>query len=175
MQSGPRVLRARNGAPAVIASITAAARAVVLGAALISSSACYTYSNVPSTNLAAEERAEFRLSDEGRVMMQRQLGPGVLTVEGRVTSTTDAAWTLKVFRLTTVDGIASIWSGEEIELPRAGVALVSTRRLDRQASIVAAAGVTGALAVFILSRSLFGGGSLFGDGGGGNTGTELRR
>jgi hypothetical protein len=175
MKLEPRVLRARNGAPAVIASITAVARAVVLGAALVSSGACYTYSNVMTANNVAEERAEFRLSDEGRVRMQRQLGPGALTVEGRVTSNTDSAWTLKVYRLTNVEGFANVWSGEEIELPRSAVTTVSTRRLDRQASLVAAAGVTGVVAVFILSRSLFGGGSLFGDDGGGSVGTQFRR
>jgi hypothetical protein len=106
--------------------------------------------------------------------MLRDLGPGALTVEGRVTSNTDSAWTLKVYRLTTLDGSASIWSGEEILVPHSAVYAVATRRLDRQASIVAAAGVTGAVALFVLSRSLFGGGSWF-DGGSGPTDVELRR
>jgi len=174
MKCEPRVLRARNGATAVITSITAAVRAVVIGAALVASSACYTYSVVSPTGAVADERVEFRLSDQGRVTMLRELGPGALSVEGRVTSSTDSLWTLKVYRLTTLDGSASIWSGEEIVLPRSAVYIVSTRRLDRQASVVAAAGVTGAVALFVLSRSLLGGGSLFGDRGG-PIGTELRR
>lgn len=174
MKLEPRVLRARHGAPAVIASITAAARVVVMGAALVVSGACYTYTAVPSANVVADERVEFRLTDQGRVSMQRDLGPGALSVEGRVTSSTDSAWTLKVYRLTTIDGSVSIWSGEEIDLPRSAVFLASTRQLDRQASFVAAAGVSGALALFVLSRSLLGGGGLFGDGDG-PVATQLRR
>jgi hypothetical protein len=145
-----------------------------MGAALFVSGACYTYSVVPSTNVVADERVEFRLSDQGRVTMQRDLGPGALTVEGRVIGSTDSVWTLKVYRLTTIDGSASIWAGEEINLPRSAVYLTSTRRLDRQASVVAAAGVTGALALFVVSRSLLGGGGLFGEKGG-PIATEIRR
>lgn len=174
MKFESRVLRARNGAPAVIASITAAARAVAIGAALVVSGACYTYSPVQSSDIVAEERVEFRLSDQGRVRMLRDLGPGALSVEGRVVGSTDSAWTLKVYRLQTVDGAVSIWSGEEVDLPRSAIYTASTRRLDRQASVVAAAGVTGALALFVVSRSLLGGGGLFGDRGG-PIATELRR
>lgn len=163
MQLDPRVLITRSGATAVIHRITAAARAVVLGAALLGSGACYTYTTVPNTNRLTEQRAEFRFSDQGRVDMQRTLGPGALSIEGRIVGETDSAWNVKVYRLTNIDGHMNVWTGEEVEVPRTAVAIVSLRTFDRQRSVFAAAGVTGALAVFILTRGIIGGG-LFGDG-----------
>jgi hypothetical protein len=175
MQVGLRVLASRARASSTILRIVGAARAVAVAAALVVLSACYTYAPAPVNGSLAEQHVEFRFSDAGRVTMQRALGPGALTISGRVVAETDALWTVKVYRLTTVDGAVMTWAGEEIDVSRDAVAIVSTRQFDRQRSLVAAAGVTGAVATFILTRSLLGGGIDMSPGGGGDTGASIRR
>jgi hypothetical protein len=150
------------------------ARVTVLAVALLSSSACYTYAAVPVSQPLVEQRAEFRLNDAGRVQLSQQLGPGALAVEGRIVREDDSGWTLRVFRLTTVGGDVSTWTGEVVQVQRSAVELVSRRDFDRQRSVLATAAAAGAVTLFVLSRSLLGGGTAPGDGSGPPSGEAIR-
>ncbi len=174
MMSSVGVLRSRLRATVTIRKIVAGGRALVMGAALVSSAACFVYTEVPATEPIADARAEFRLSDEGRLLMRNALGPGVLTVEGRIVSNDDSAWTVKVYRLTTLRGEPMNWTGEEVQIPHQAVSLVMRRDVDKGRSLVAAAGVTGAVVLFVVSRGLFGGGTQMEPGDCGCTGTSFR-
>jgi hypothetical protein len=167
--------RRMAGGRALIERIRARAERAVLLVALVSSGACYTYTAVEPNRSVAQERAEFRLNDEGRVLVVRALGPGVRRVDGRIVSSVDSVWTVQVFRLETIDGTTSTWTGEVVDIPFRAVAELTVRQLDRRRSMIAAAGVTGAVAVLV-SKGLFGGGfGFFGGGGdGGTVGTSLR-
>lgn len=176
MQRIGNLLRGRRAGGA-ITLIARRTLAVVLVAGLLSSSACYTYAAVPMTEPLVEQRVELRINDEGRVQLQRQLGPGALVVEGRVVEQNDASWTLQVYRLTTLRGEATTWGGEVVEVPSTAVELVTRRDFDRQRTMVALGVGVGALTLFVLSRSLFGGG-LFQDDpgqGGGPIQVDIRR
>ena len=159
---------------AAIAQIARRGQVALLVAAMLFSSGCYTYAAVPTSQPLIEKSAEFRITDAGRVELARQLGPGILTVEGRVVRQDEAGWTLRVYRLIDLRGQATTWTGEIVELPRASVELVSRRDFDRARSAIAFASVAGGLTLFVLSRSLFGGGPAPGDGSGGNTGASIR-
>lgn len=133
-------------------------RNVVVVAAVLASSACYT-TVVQSTAVSMlDSRGEFLVTDEGRVALREQLGPGAGKVEGRVILQDDSSWTVRVYRLTSISGESYAWMGESVRIPMRAVYSVSRRDFDRRATMLAAAGVTGAVAVFMLSRGLFGGG-----------------
>ena len=157
-----------------IAQIARRGRTAMFAAAVPLSSGCYTYAAVPTSQPLVEQSAEFRITDSGRVGLARVLGPGILTVEGRVVRQDESGWTLRVYRLIDVRGQSTTWTGEVVELPRTAVELVSRRDFDRGRSVIAVASVAGGLTLFVLSRSLLGGGPAPGDGGGGGTGATIR-
>jgi len=157
-----------------IAQIARRVQLALMAAAVLSSSACYTYAAVPTSQPLVEQSAEFRITDTGRIELVRQLGPGILTVEGRVVRQDDNGWTLRVYRLTDLRGQTTTWTGEVVELPRASVEMVTRRDFDRSRSVLATAAIAGGLTLFVLSRSLLGGGSSAEEGGGGNTGASIR-
>jgi hypothetical protein len=159
---------------AAIAQIARRVQLALMAAAVLSSSACYTYAAVPTSQPLVEQSAEFRITDTGRIELVRQLGPGILTVEGRVVRQDDNGWTLRVYRLTDLRGQTTTWTGEVVELPRASVEMVTRRDFDRSRSVLATAAIAGGLTLFVLSRSLLGGGSSAEEGGGGNTGASIR-
>jgi len=133
-------------------------RSVGVVAAVLVSSACYTTVVQPPEASLLDARAEFLVNDEGRVALRDQMGPGVGKVEGRVVLQDDESWTVRVHRVTTISGVAYAWMGESVRIPTRAVYTVSRRDLDRRATVIAAAGVTGAVAAFMWSRGLFGGG-----------------
>lgn len=141
-----------------IGMIGARARLALAVAGLVSTGACYTYAEVPVQAPLVEQRAEFRITDEGRVQLREALGPGAAVVEGRVLRQDESGYSIRVYRLTTVRGESSTWTGELVQVPLTAVETVKRRDFDRQRSIIAAAAVAGAVTLFVLSRSLFGGG-----------------
>jgi len=171
----------RSGSPlrglftgAAIAQIARRGQLALVAAATLSSSACFTYSAVPTSQPLVERNAEFRITDAGRVELARQLGPGVLTVEGKVVRQDESGWTLRVYRIVDLRDQATTWSGEVVELPRSSVELVSRRDFDRARSVIATAAIAGGFTLFVVSRSLLGGGSSPEEGGGGSTGAAIR-
>lgn len=159
---------------AAIAQIARRGQLALVGAAVLSSSACYTYAAVPTSQPLVDQTAEFRITDSGRIELNRQLGPGVLTVEGRVVRQDESGWTLRVYRLIDLRGQATTWTGEIVELPRTSVEMVTRRDFDRGRSAIATVAIAGGVTLFVLSRSLLGGGAGPEEGGGGNTGASIR-
>lgn len=169
-------LRGGTRLGAAIETIAHRARVAVVVVGLLTSNACYNYAAVPATEPLVEQRVELRINDAGRVQLTPQVGPGALTVEGRVARQDDSSWTLRVYRLTTITGAATTWSGEVVEVPNSSVELVTRRDFDRRRTMVAMAATAGAVTLFVLSRSIFGGG--FGADGGddpGTIGASIRR
>lgn len=157
-----------------IAQIARRGQLAALAVAVLSSSACYTYAAVPTSQPLVEQMAEFRITDSGRTELVRQLGPGVLTVEGRVVRQDESGWTLRAYRLIDIRGQSTTWTGEIVELPRTSVEMVTRRDFDRGRSVIATAAIAGGITLFVLSRSLLGGGAGPNEGGGGSTGASIR-
>jgi hypothetical protein len=105
-----------------------------------------------------EQRVEFHLNDVGRVQLARELGPGARTVDGRVLSQDAEGYSVAVYRISNLRGDVFTWSGEQVQVPMAAVENVMRRDFDTQRSAVAFASAAGALALFVMSRSLLGGG-----------------
>ena len=165
-------LQARLGAATV--SVARRVRVLVVGLAVMASTGCYSYSAVPMTEPLVEQNAEFRISDAGRVQLARALGPGVETVEGRIVRQDANGWTVKVYRIANIRDEVSTWSGEEVDIPASAVELLQRRNLDKQRSVVALAAVAGGVTFFVLTRSIFGGGTSVEGGGTGNPGETIR-
>jgi hypothetical protein len=141
-----------------IGPIGARARLALAVAGLVSTSACYTYAEVPIQAPMVEQRAEFRISDEGRVQLRDALGAGAAVLEGRIVNQDANGYSVRVYRLTNIRGESSAWTGEEVRVPFTAVESVARRDLDRGRSLIAVAAVAAAVTLFVLSRSLFGGG-----------------
>jgi hypothetical protein len=82
-----------------------------------------------------------------------------LRVEGRLTAVTDSGYTLAVQSVESVRGATTPWAGEPVTLQRSDVGTVRLRRLDRARTALGAAAAVGAVAAFLLGRSLITGGT----------------
>jgi hypothetical protein len=158
-----------------IDAIVRRSRSALVAVAALASSACYLSAPQPVTAPLVEQRAEFLVNDEGRVALRDQVGPGAGRVEGRVVDQDDSTWTLRVYRLTTISGESYAWMGESVVVPMRAVESVSRRDFDRKGTLLMAAGVTGAVAAFMWSRGLFGGGFVTEPGGTPPIEVEIRR
>ena len=99
---------------------------------LPSATGCYTNVPVWEGTPAPQSDVTVGLTDRGRTRLAAQIGPGARHVTGRLVSSTDSAY---VLRVTTVDYInnssTGTWSGEEVALPRDLVSGVTERRFSR--------------------------------------------
>jgi hypothetical protein len=139
-----------------------ARRAQVAGAMVLllpSVAGCYQY--VPITDRAPVPGAEVSLgvTDQGRVALTGQVGPGARRLRGRLTHASDS---LFVISLTSVEyvgtPIAARWSGEAISVSRNFVSNLEERRLSRTRSWLTA-GAFAALAVAVSTIAIVGFGS----------------
>ena len=108
-------------------------------------------------------RVEVLVTDRGRVELAPQLGQSVLSFEGILTQRSDSSYSVNVTEVTYVNRQTNRWSGEPITVSAPAVRDIRGRKLSRLRTFVAVAGSAGAGLVFILSRGLFGGGSIDSD------------
>jgi hypothetical protein len=117
----------------------------------LASSGCYmrqpleTEPPPPATRIVAD------LTDAGTVAMSNALGPGVLEVEGVVTSADDNAWALNMLRAEHRDGRSIAWNREPVSFPRTALVNPVVVVLDKKRSLLAAGGIT--LGAFVLARA----------------------
>lgn len=137
-------------------------RLVGLGAlAVVAVDGCYTYSAAPAapspgTHLVLD------LTDRGRVELGDSVGPGASSIEGTSVMSTDSAYSLRVTKVSYLNGQSNNWTGEALLVPRSLITNAREQRFSRSRTWVAAAAVGGGLIAFIASRGLLG----FGSGGG---------
>ena len=134
-------------------------RAVGCGilAALTVLPGCYTYIPVESTTPPTGETVAFEISDQGRAGLSERLGSGVDRIEGRVRGTEGDQYLVDVFRIAQFQGGKSewsTWSGETIRLDRGYVSRYQTRRLSKTRTWILAGGITGAIVLLAVTKSL---------------------
>ena len=122
---------------------------------------CYT--NVPLVGSRPEPvpgtRLVIELTDQGRIGMAGQLGSEAVQVEGALVSRSDTAYDVRVSMVLGLWGTQSRWQGERVALPTGYIRRVSERRFSMGRTVMAAGTATAGFLVFVVTRSLIGGGS----------------
>jgi hypothetical protein len=131
---------------------------------------CYTYTPLSTLEPVPETQVALVLSDVGRVGAGTSMGSGIARVEGALIGSTDSEYTLRIAGVTDIRGRESRWSGEQVSLRRTWVGNAYERRFSKPRTYVLVGALTAGLATFVVTRHLFGIGSLGGSpgGGGGN-------
>lgn len=116
---------------------------------------CYT---LQPARTAVEPGNEVALdiTDEGRVALTENVGPEVLQLEGRLLSIDNGDYVLGVNVVRFLRGGEQVWRGERVRVPEDHVRTVYERRFSKGRTAVMAAVTAGAVALFIVTRSLLG-------------------
>lgn len=137
-------------------------RVLVVLTAAFGLSACYEY--VPMQSAATPNpRVEVLVTDRGRVELMPQLGQGVLSFEGILDGRRDSSYVMRVAEVTYINRQTNRWSGEPITVSQEAVRDMRVRRLSKKRTFVVIAGSVVAGVAFVVSRGLFGGGSIDSD------------
>jgi hypothetical protein len=118
---------------------------------------CYTY--VPldtSTGPQVGEHIAVEVTDRGRVELGERLGSGVVRVEGTLTRTDSQDLEMNVWRVMSIGGATSRWSGENVRFRRDLAANVQMRYLNRTRTYLVAGAAVAGLVLFTKSFDLFG-------------------
>ena len=142
-------------------------RPQAVGAALLLAG-CYTYQPLPAPVPESGTRVAARLTEEGSVELASLLGPEVTQVEGQVMGADSLALRLAILQVANRRGLEATWGGEEVQLPRTSVAVLSQRRLSIGGTVLLGGAAVGGL--YFVYRLLGGPGVLEGSGGGGGGG-----
>jgi hypothetical protein len=122
---------------------------------------CYTMQPLVGSRPepAAGTRLVIELTDAGRTAMASQMGPDVARFESRLVRQTDSAYVLSVSLVVNTWGAQARWNGEQVTLRTEHVRTIGERRFSAGRTVLVAAGATGGMLAFILTRSLLGGGN----------------
>lgn len=92
---------------------------------------CHTYLPVTAAVPDRGESVGVRLNDQGRALLSGRLGELVERVDGELIAESDSAITLNVSRTRSLRGGHSVWAGEPVEIPRAGIMGFQKREFSR--------------------------------------------
>jgi hypothetical protein len=114
---------------------------------------CYSYLPLQTDR---PEQADVRvvLNDRGRAEMSAGLGPLADWVEGTVVRQDSATLRMKVIRVVYIRGGSSVWTGEEVDIPAAGIAGFQARQFSKARSWALFGATVGFVALSILTTSL---------------------
>lgn len=130
----------------------------VVGVASLLNVGCYTAGPLMSEPEPAQ-RVVLTLNDRGRAALSEQLGGGPVSVEGIVESTDNAAYVMRVSRVTYIASPATTWTGERVRIGKDGVGMSQARQLSKGRTFLAI-GIAGlAFGIFAATRGLIGWGS----------------
>ena len=126
---------------------------------------CGCYESVPIQLNQVQPGTKIRvtLTDAGTDSLARYLGPGVLTVDGKLISTTDTKLSLGVSSVAMRGGQDQYWKGETVAIPRSELATVQQRRINKPKSLLLGGALIAALASLRLT-GVVGGNSQSGHG-----------
>lgn len=136
--------------------ITTRTTRVGLGLTLLVSPACYAYLPREAGDHLVGDTVQFTLTDSGTVAMTPLVGPGVGSLEGRLSSDSSGTYFVSVTKTTRRDGSESDWRSERVPVAHSLVATVGIRRFSRGRTILFSALTTGAL--IAIAEAFAGGG-----------------
>lgn len=102
--------------------------------------ACYRYVPVTTSDLVVGAAYRAHLSDEGSMRTARLLGENVTRLDGRIVTVTDTALLIAMSAtLKRAEQRQTVWTGEQLMIPRSAVNRFELRQLDRPRTMRAAA------------------------------------
>lgn len=107
---------------------------------------CYSYLPL-QTELPRTPDVRVMLSDRGRVEVGDAMGPSVESIEGAVAGEDSTTVRVKVTRVVYTRGGSSIWTGEEVTIPKSGILGFQGRQFSKSRSW-ALAGLTAAVIAY---------------------------
>ena len=115
---------------------------LLLAIVVLSSGACHTYRAIPGRRLpAGGTPVLLHLTDSGAVVLAREIGPSVESIEGDVVHVDSVLVTISVRRVRMRGELRSDWAGERVTVARSLIATVSEKRLSRIRSLAFAGGM----------------------------------
>lgn len=127
--------------------------------ALATQLACHTYLPPQSAVPVSGKDVAVELNDRGRLLVGDRLGESVAKIEGTLLGSTDSAVTLSVSRMVMLQGSSALWSGEQVDIPLAGVRSFRLREYSRGRTVMMGVAVVAGMAVLGGGLSLIGGGN----------------
>jgi hypothetical protein len=106
-------------------------------AALVLTTACYTYPSRPLTQVTPASVVSAKINDVGRVALAEPVGSGIDRISGQVIQQEDTAIRLMVSEVHFLNGLTNKWSGQEVTLRPQYVTSVSQRTYSRQRTMAA--------------------------------------
>ncbi len=106
---------------------------------LLPQAGCYNIHPVTTPEAAVGARVVATLTDAGSVGIASQVGPRVVEVEGVIQQMTADTLQLGVVRTIDRSDMESLWNGEMVRIPVAGIGSLRERQLSTRKSVMAAA------------------------------------
>jgi hypothetical protein len=126
-------------------------RARSIGPLLCLLCACYESVPVELSRVTPGSKVRVSLTDAGADSLARYLGPGVLTIDGKLISTTDTGVSLSVTSVAMRSGQDQFWKGETVVIPRSSLGSVLARRINKPRSLIVVAAIVVAATTLKLS------------------------
>ena len=150
MRMGLPVGAPRRLVPARLATLALAATALA---------GCYEYVPVSTVPTGKPQVVEVLLNERGRADLVNRLGPDVLSFVGALEGKRDSTLSIRVQEVTYISRSTVQWSGEPMNVTDGQVRDVRARRVARGKTVLAIASSIGVAVVFVLTRTLTGGGT----------------
>lgn len=118
---------------------------------------CYSYVPItPGDAPPAGEPVALEISDAGRVGLSDRFGPGLMRVEGRLTTSPVQEYALNVHRVAFIGAPTSRWSGELVRIDRGFVGRIQQRKLSKGRTAFAVGVVVLSVAAVFITADLAG-------------------
>jgi hypothetical protein len=113
---------------------------------------CYRYTPLVEGGSATGVEVRLSLGSNVSPELYRVLGDRTVAVEGRVTNASDSALTVSISGTRKADDVKTVaWTGEPVHIPRAAIAGVQRRTLDKKRTFgIAGLAVLGAAGIKLL-------------------------
>ena len=123
---------------------------------------CYEYQPISTTTAPTGQDVRLTLTDAGSADMAPALGPSVEEVGGKLVKDSGDAYTVALSESRRRNGIEMDWRGEEVSISKALVSSIQLRKFSPARTTVVGVGLVAAL--FVIQRSIWGPGGVFGGG-----------
>jgi hypothetical protein len=135
-------------------------QAIVAGMLLVpGATGCYSYQAVTGPRaIEPGTYVSLAITDRGRVGLSERMGSGILKLNGRLRTASDSMYVVNVESVDYISAGTAHWAGETVNIPTDYVGNVSTRKVSRARSWLAAGIIVGAIALVAATISILGSG-----------------